>query len=111
LFDDVSQRCQVQSSFKEVGYITYFNIDHQSLGLGGDQDWLKLKEHVQMSFEDHQHSIANQPNNPIICELNPWLRVSRWHKLVANHIIPLGAPMDEIMVAFELLGPTNGDFN
>jgi len=81
------------------------------LDLGGDQDWLKLKEHVQISFEDHQHSIANQPNNPTIRELSPWLRVSCWHNLAASHIIPLGAPMDEIMVAFELSGPSDGDFN
>ncbi len=101
----------MQSPFKKVGYITYFGIDHQSLGLGSDQDWLKLKEHVQMSFEDHQHSIVNQPNNPTICELSPWLRVSCWHNLATNHIIPLGAPMDEIMATFELLGPTDGDFN
>jgi len=37
--------------------------------------------------------------------------VSCWHNLAANHIIPLGAPMDEIMATFEFLGPTNGDFN
>jgi hypothetical protein len=101
----------VQSPFKKVGYITYFDIDHQSLGLGVDQDWLKLKEHVQMSFKNHQHSIANQPNTPTSYELSPWLRVSCWHNLATNHIIPLGAPMDEIMATFELMGRTDGDFN
>lgn len=95
---------------KKVGYIKYFGIDRQSLGLGGDQDWLKLKQHVHISFEDQQHSIANQPNNPTIHELSPWLRVSYWHNLATNHIIPLGAPMDEIMATFELLGPIDGDF-
>jgi len=81
------------------------------LGLGVDQDWLKLKEHVQMSFKNHQHSIANQPNTPTSYELSPWLRVSCWHNLATNHIIPLGAPMDEIMATFELMGRTDGDFN
>jgi hypothetical protein len=72
---------------------------------------MKFKEDVEMSFENHQCSITNQPNNPTIHELSPWLRVFCWHDLATDHIIPSNAPIDEIMVEFEFLEPANGDFN
>jgi hypothetical protein len=34
--------------------------------------------------------------NPSIRELSPWLRMSRWHELTVNHIIPAGTPLDRI---------------
>jgi hypothetical protein len=91
--------CQVQRLFKKVGYTTYFGVDHQNLKLEGDLPGFHLKEQVHESLQAHQCSISKVAPNPSICELNPWLRISRWHELAVNHIIPAGMPLDHIKQA------------
>jgi len=49
--------------------------------------------------------------NPSIRELNPWLRLSRWHELAVNHIIPAGTPLDHIKQASVLLTLIGGESN
>jgi hypothetical protein len=39
------------------------------------------------------------PPNPSVCELSAWLRMSRWHELAVNHIIPTSMPLDHIKQA------------
>ncbi len=76
--------------------------------LEGDPTGLHLKEQVHVSLQAHQCSLGNVAPNPSICELSPWLRVSRWHELAVNHIILAGMPLDHIKrasVLDALLGP------
>ncbi len=49
--------------------------------------------------------------NPSIRELSPWLRLSRWHELAVNHIIPAGTPLDHIKQASVLLTLIGGESN
>ncbi len=90
------QPCQMQCLFKKVGYTTYFGVDHQNMELAGDLMGLQLKEQVRASLEAHECSVLNMAPNPSIRELSPWLRVSCWHELVVNQIIPGGMPLDHI---------------
>ncbi|CAN5957261.1 unnamed protein product [Sphagnum jensenii] len=90
------QPCQMQRLFKKVGYTAYFGVDHQNTKLTGNLAGLRLKEQVHVSLQAHQCSQGNATPNPSICELSPWLRVSCWHKLAVNHIIPTGTPLDHI---------------
>ncbi len=93
------QSCQVQRLFKKVGYTTYFGVDHQNMELTGDLTGLQLKEQIRALLEAHGCLILNMAPNPSICELSPWLSMSRWHELVVNHIIPAGTPLDHIKQA------------
>jgi hypothetical protein len=61
---------------------------NQNINLEGDEVELELRAQVQASFEDHQHSVANQTTTIDVHKLSPWLRVSHWHDLAINHIIP-----------------------
>jgi len=79
--------------------------------LVGDPMGLQLKEQVRASLEAHECSVLNVAPNPSIPELSPWLRVSRWHELAVNHIIPTGTPLDHIKQASVLPTPMNGEFN
>jgi hypothetical protein len=55
--------------------------------------------------------VRNAAPNPSIRELSPWLKVSRWHELVVNHIIPEGTPLDRIKRASVLPNPIGGESN
>jgi hypothetical protein len=55
--------------------------------------------------------MRNVAPNPSIRELSLWLRVSRWHELVVNHIIPAGTSLDRIKRASVLLNPIGGESN
>jgi hypothetical protein len=79
--------------------------------LVGDLMGLQLKEQVRASLEAHECSVLNVAPNPSIHELNPWLRVSRWHELAVNRIIPAGTPLDHIKQASVLSTSMNGKFN
>jgi hypothetical protein len=67
--------------------------------LAGDRARLQLKEQVHVSLEAHQCSILNMAQNPSICELSPGLKMSCWHELAINHIIPVGMSLDHIKQA------------
>jgi hypothetical protein len=90
------QPCQVEHLFRKVGYIAYFGVDHQNMELEGNPTGLHLKEQVHVLLQAHQCSMGNVAPNPSIRELSPWLRVSRWHELAVNRIIPAGTPLDRI---------------
>jgi hypothetical protein len=80
------QLCQVQRLLRMVGYKAYFGVDHQNMELEGDTAGLHLKEQVHVLLWAHQCSLGNVAPNPSVCELSPWLRVSRWHELAVSHI-------------------------
>jgi hypothetical protein len=103
--------CQVQRLFKKVGYTAYFGVDHQNLELEGDLPGFHLKEQVHETLQAHQCSISKVAPNPSIRELSPWLRISRWHELAVNHIIPAGTPLDHIKQASVLPNPVGGESN
>ncbi|CAK9856542.1 unnamed protein product [Sphagnum jensenii] len=105
------QPCQVQRLFRKVGHTAYFGVDHQNMELAGDPTGLRLKDQVRASLEAHECSVLNVALNPSIRELSPWLRVSRWHELAVNHIIPAGTPLDHIKQASVLPTSMNGEFN
>jgi hypothetical protein len=105
------QSCQVQHLFTKVGYTAYFGVDHQNMELEGDLAGLHLKEQVHESIQAHQCSISNVAPNPSIRELSPWLRMSRWHELAVNHIIPAGTSLDHIKQASVLPNPIGGESN
>ncbi len=109
--DASCQPCQVQRLFTQVGYTTYFGVDHQNMELAGDLVGLQLKEQVHVSLHARQCSTSNVARNPSIRELSPWLRISRWHELAVNHIIPVGTPLDHVKQASVLLTPIGGEFN
>jgi hypothetical protein len=109
--DASRQSCQVQCLFKQVGYTAYFGVDHQNMELAGDSVGLQLKEQVHVSLHAHQCSTSNVARNPSIRELSPWLRISRWHELAVNHIIPVGTPLDHVKQASMLPTPIDGEFN
>jgi hypothetical protein len=79
--------------------------------LEGDLAGLHLKERVHISLQAHQCSVRNTAPNPSIRELSPWLRMSRWHELAVNHIIPEGTPLDRIKRASVLPNPIDGESN
>jgi hypothetical protein len=79
--------------------------------LVGDPMGLQFKEQVCASLEAHECSVLNVAPNPSIHELSPWLRVSCWHELAVNHIIPAGTPLDHIKQASMLPTLMNGEFN
>jgi hypothetical protein len=79
--------------------------------LVGDPMGLQLKEQVRASLKAHECSILNVAPNPSIRELSPWLRVSCWHELAVNHIIPAGTPLNHIKQASVLPTPMNREFN
>ncbi|CAK9866998.1 unnamed protein product [Sphagnum jensenii] len=79
--------------------------------LAGDLAGLRLKEQVHAWLEAHRCSILKMAPNPLICELNPWLIMSRWHELAVNHIIAAGTPLDHIKRAGVLSTPMSGKFN
>jgi hypothetical protein len=93
---DSAQPCQVQCLFKKVGYSAYFGVDHQNMELTGDPVGLRLKEQVHASLEAHRRSVLRTAQKPLICELSPWLKMSRWHELAVDQIIPTGTPLDHI---------------
>jgi hypothetical protein len=103
--------CQVQRLFRKVGYTVYFGVDHQNLELGGDLSGFHLKEQVHESLQAHLCSISKVAPNPSIRELNPWLRISRWHELAVNHIILVGTPLDHIKQTSVLSNPIDGKSN
>jgi hypothetical protein len=103
--------CQVQCLFKKVGYTAYFGVDHQNLELEGDLPGFHLKEQVHESLQAHQCSISKVAPNPSIRELSPWLRISRWHELAVNHIIPASTPLHHIKQASVLPNPIDGESN
>ncbi len=103
--------CQVQRLFRKVGYTAYFGVDHQNFELEGDLPGFHLKEQVHQSLQAHQCSILKVAPNPSIRELSPWLRISRWHELAVNHIIPAGTPLDHIKQASVLPNPIGGESN
>ncbi len=103
--------CQVQRLFKKVGYTMYFGVDHQNLELEGDLLGFHLKEQVHESLQAHQCSISKVAPNPSIHELSPWLRISRWHELAVNHIIPAGTSLDHIKQASVFPNPIGGESN
>jgi len=109
--DASRQSCQVQRLFKQVGYTAYFGVDHQNMELAGDSVGLQLKEQVHVSLHAHQCSTSNVARNPSIRELSPWLRISHWHELAVNHIIPVGTPLDHVKQASMLPTPIDGEFN
>jgi hypothetical protein len=102
---------QVQHLFKKVGYTAYFGVDHQNMELIGDQVGLQLKQQVHVSLEAHQCSTLNMAENPTICELNPWLIMFHWHKLLVNHIIPTYMPLDHIEHVSMFPTLISGEFN
>jgi hypothetical protein len=106
-----AQSCQVQCLFKKLGYSAYFGVDHQNMELVGDPTGLRLKEQVHVSLEAHRCSILRMASKPSICELNPWLRMSRWHELAIDHIIPASMPLDHIKRVGVLPTPVSGEFN
>jgi len=71
-------------TFLQVIYIIVFGVDYLDMDLESDKVGLKLKIHVQKSFEDNQHTMPSLLNNFGIGELNPWLRMFCWHKLSIN---------------------------
>jgi hypothetical protein len=79
--------------------------------LEGDPAGLHLKEEVHVSLQAHQCSMGNVAPNPSVCELSPWLRVSCWHELAFDHIIPVGTPLDRINRASALPNPIGGESN
>ncbi|CAM6013301.1 unnamed protein product [Sphagnum balticum] len=109
--DASREPCQVQRLFKQVGYTAYFGVDHQNMELAGDSMGLQLKEQVHVSLHAHQCSTSNVAPNPSIRELSPWLRISRWHELAVNHIIPTGTPLDHVKQASILPTPIDREFN
>ncbi len=113
---DSARSCQVQRLFKKlgfrnIGYSPYFGVDHQSTELVGDLARLRLKEQVHTLLEAHRCSVSGAASKPSICELSPWLRMSRWHELAVDHIIPAGTPVDHIKRAGALPNPASGEFN
>ncbi len=86
-------------------------MDHQNTELKGDPAGLRLKEQVHVSLQAHQCSLGNVAPNPSIRELSPWLRVSRWHELAVNHIVPVGTPLDHIKRASVFPNPSEGESN
>jgi hypothetical protein len=88
-----------------------FCVDYQNMELVGDQMGLQLKEQVHVSLRAHQCSILNMAQNPSICELNPWFKMSRWHKLTINHIILANTLLDHIKQANVFLTLISGEFN
>jgi len=111
LVDASHQPCQVQRLFRKVEYFTYFGVDHQNMELAGDPARLQLKEQVHVSLHAHQCLTSNMPPNPSIHELSPWLKISRWHELAVNHIIPAGTPLDHVKQASVLSTSIGGEFN
>jgi hypothetical protein len=109
--DASHQPCQVQRLFKQVGYTAYFGIDHQNMELAGDSMGLQVKEQVHVLLRAHQCLTSNVAPNPSIRELSPWLRISRWHELAVNHIIPTGTPLDYVEQASVLLTSMGEEFN
>jgi hypothetical protein len=81
------------------------------MDLESDKVGLKLKIHVQKSFENNQHSMASLLNNFGIGELNPWLRMFCWHKLSINHMFWLDIPTNQIITTFVFIVFTNYDFD
>jgi hypothetical protein len=79
--------------------------------LVGDPAGLHLKEQVHVSLEAHQCSILNVAPNPSIHELSPWLKMSHWHELTINHIIPEGTPLDHIKQVSVLPNSISKEFN
>jgi hypothetical protein len=77
----------------------------------GDPVGLQLKEQIRALLQAHQRSMSNLAPNPSICELSPWLRMSRWHKLVVNHIILAGTPLDHIQQTSVFPTPICKEFN
>jgi hypothetical protein len=79
--------------------------------LAGDSMRLQLKEQVHVSLHAHQCSTSSVALNPSICELSPWLRISRWHELAINHINPTSTPLDHVKQASVLPTLIGGEFN
>jgi hypothetical protein len=105
------QPCQVQHLFRKVRYTTYFGVDHQNMELAVGPTGFQLKKQVRALLEAHQCSILNLAPNPSIRELSPWFKISHWHKLAVNHIIPAGTPLDHIKQVSVLSTLMNGEFN
>jgi hypothetical protein len=48
-----------RQTFLQVIYIIVFGVDYLDMDLESDKVGLKLKIHVQKSFEDNQHTMAS----------------------------------------------------
>jgi hypothetical protein len=79
--------------------------------LEGDLAGLHLKEQLHVSLQAHQCFVRNMAPNPSVQELSPWLRMSHWHKLAINHIIPAGTPLVRIKRASVFSNPIGEESN
>ncbi len=84
----VINHAKCSAFLEKVRYTAYSSVDHHNMELTSDLVKFRVKEQVHVLLEAHQCSILNLAPNPSFCELSPWLRMSHWHELTINHIIP-----------------------